>query len=316
MTASETVHLFTCRAWLRATPSMTASLSATCRCGLAAIDVAGVARILPAGIGDEAASLAHQQHAGGQVPALQPELPEAVVAAGGDPGEVERRGTEAADAGDLRHQHAERAGEGQASLRRDRGERDAGGEHRILQLAPGGDAQAPLVDEGADALLGPEHLIDRGGVDQAGRKFAAAIRQPPFQPDADRPVRNAVQEVGGAVERIDHPAPRPVLRARGAGFLHQEGVAGTRLVQFLAQRLLGAHVGLRDEVGRALHRDLQLLDLVEVAQQPLRRLLRRVGHHRQVRGEAKRHGGLPVSPWRAPRSCRPRSSPRSSRRSR
>ena len=204
---SEALIFFTCPDGCVPTPSITASLSAACRCGIGRDHVAGVARILARGIGDEAARLAHQQHAGGQVPALQSELPEPVVAAGGDPGEIECRRAEAADAGDLRHQHAERAGERQPSLRGDRGERDAGGEHRLLQLAAGGDAQAAFVDEGAAALLRPEQLIDRRGVDQAGRQFGAAVGQPAFQPDADRPVRDAVQEVGGAVERIDHPAP-------------------------------------------------------------------------------------------------------------
>ncbi len=119
--------------------------------------------------------------------------------------------------------------------------------------------------------------------------FRGAVRQAPLQPDADRPVRHAVQEVGGSVQRVDDPAPGPVLRPGGAGFLHQEGVAGARLVQFLLQRLFGAQIGLGDEIGRAFDADLQLLDFGKVAQQPLRRLLGGVGHDGQMRGEAEGH---------------------------
>src|SRR5690348_13090261 len=52
-------------------------------------------------IADEAASLADQQDAGGDVPEIQVLFPEAVEAAGRDPGEIERRGAVAADAGDF-----------------------------------------------------------------------------------------------------------------------------------------------------------------------------------------------------------------------
>ena len=52
-------------------------------------------------IGDEAAGLAHQQDAGRHVPRRQVALPVDVEPSGGDPGEVERRGAEAAQAGDL-----------------------------------------------------------------------------------------------------------------------------------------------------------------------------------------------------------------------
>ena len=51
---------------------------------------------------DEASGLADQKQAGGDVPELKVFLPEAVIAAGGDPGEIERRRSEASDSGDLR----------------------------------------------------------------------------------------------------------------------------------------------------------------------------------------------------------------------
>ena len=55
--------------------------------------------VLAVGVADEAAGLAQDDDAGGEVPGAQVALPEAVEAAGGDPGEVERGGAGAADAG-------------------------------------------------------------------------------------------------------------------------------------------------------------------------------------------------------------------------
>ena len=63
--------------------------------------------VAAAKIGDEAARLADQQDAGGDVPEVEILLPEAVEAAGGDPGEIERGRAEAADAGDFRRDRAE-----------------------------------------------------------------------------------------------------------------------------------------------------------------------------------------------------------------
>src|SRR5690349_18605554 len=102
--------------------------------GVSGYDLTGFARIPTSRVGGKPAGLTHQQNAGGQIPALQPQLPISVVAAGSDPGEVERRRTEPADAGDLRHQYAERTGECQTAWRGDGGKRDAGCEQRVLQL--------------------------------------------------------------------------------------------------------------------------------------------------------------------------------------
>ena len=78
-------------------------------------------------------------------------------------------------------------------------------------------------------------------------------------------MRDAVQEVGGAVERIDDPAVALIAAGVGAAFLAEEAVVGPRLGQFAAHDLLGAPVGGGDEIARALHRDLQVLDLAEIA---------------------------------------------------
>ena len=63
-----------------------------------------------------------------------------------------------------------------------------------------GDAQAAVVAPGALPLLGDIHGIVGGIVDEAGDDLALALQR-----DRDREHRDAVQEVGGAVERVDVP---------------------------------------------------------------------------------------------------------------
>ena len=214
---------------------------------------------------------------------------------------------------------AERAGEGQPPLRRDRGERDAGGEHRLLQVAPGGDAQAALVDEGAAALLRPEHLV-RPPARRSGRRPA------PMPPSGSRrsspmliaqcgmPCRKLVVPSSGSTTQRQVQ----LSRAGGAGFLHQEGVAGPRLVQFLAQRLLGAQVGLaRRSRDGPFTLTCSCSTSLKSRSSRFAAFCAAFGHH----GHVRRRGGAPsarppLSPWRAPRSCRPRCAPRCARRSR
>src|SRR5687768_13187507 len=86
-------------------------------------------------VADEAARLADQQYAGGDVPAVELFLPEAVVAAGGDPGEVERGRSEAAHPGDLRRdrvQYLLEAGKVALAL-----PRHAGGDQSVGEVAAG-----------------------------------------------------------------------------------------------------------------------------------------------------------------------------------
>ena len=78
-------------------------------------------------------------------------------------------------------------------------------------------------------------------------------------------MRDAVQEIGGAVERIDDPAVGLVGAGVRAAFLAEEAVIGPRLGEVLAHDLLGAAVGGGDEIARSLQRDLQVLDLAEIA---------------------------------------------------
>src|SRR3546814_7051478 len=81
------------------------------------------------------------------------------------------------------------------------GHRNAGGEHRLLQVAAARHAQPAVDQEGALALLGPEELVGQRLIDGTGDDLALLLGG-----DRDREVRDAVQEVQGAVERGDDPA--------------------------------------------------------------------------------------------------------------
>jgi hypothetical protein len=78
-------------------------------------------------------------------------------------------------------------------------------------------------------------------------------------------MRDAVEEVGGAVDRIDDPPRLGRIARDGAAFLKMEAPVGPGVAEFLYQRLLGALVGHRDKVCRSLSADLKLLDLAEVS---------------------------------------------------
>ena len=112
--------------------------------------------------------------------------------------------------------------------------------------------------------------------------------------DRDGELRNAVQEIGGAVERIDDPGVGLVGALALAAFLAEKAVAGPRLGQFGIQRLLGAAVGGGDEIGRALERDLQVLDLAEVALERARGLARGGDHDVEQGGVEHGARGLPA----------------------
>jgi hypothetical protein len=59
---------------------------------------------------------------------------------------------------------------------------------------------------------------------------------------------HAVEEIRGAIERVDDPARLGRVALDDAALLHQEPPIGACALQLLEQRLLGALVGDRDEV--------------------------------------------------------------------
>src|SRR3546814_7624972 len=70
-----------------------------------------------------------------------------------------------------------------------------------------------------------------------------------------------MQEIRGAVERVDDEARLALVALDLARFLHQETPAGARMAEFVVQGALGGLIGLRHEIGGPLLRHLQMLDL-------------------------------------------------------
>src|SRR6185503_11354657 len=95
--------------------------------------------------------------------------------------------------------------------------RQRAGYDRIDEPLARGDPDAAVVEERALAALCGEELVIGGIVDQPRDRRALA-----HQRDRDREVRNAVQEVGGAVERIDHPGVGLVAALAAAAFLAEK----------------------------------------------------------------------------------------------
>ncbi len=93
-------------------------------------------------------------------------------------------------------------------------------------------------------------------------------------------MRDAVQEVRGAVEGVHNPARGPRLPRLLAGLLHQEAETRARMCQFRLECGVRLAVGLADEVRRPLAGDLQVLNLAEVAAQCDGRFAARLVHHR------------------------------------
>ncbi len=138
--------------------------------------------------------------------------------------------------------------------------RQPAGDHAVAKVASPGDAQALIVEEGALAALGDVKLVIGRIIDQAGDHGAFAL-----QADRNRELRNAVQKIRGAVERIDDPGVALVVAFADAAFLADKAVARPRLGEVAMQHLLGAMIGHGDEIGRSLQRHLKIFDLAEVA---------------------------------------------------
>src|SRR5690606_5375053 len=206
-------------------------------------------------------------------------FPETVETPSGDPREIERGRAEPANPGDLR-----------AEGRQDprplvkipvRLVRDAGRDQRLTELAPRRDAQPGILQPGAAALLGPEALVGDRLVDEPGDHLAPAPAAWLGFLDGDRDgeMRNAVEEVAGAVERIDDPPRFRRIPFDRAPFLEDEAPVRPRRAQLVPQRSLRRLVGLRNEVRRALAAHLEVGDFAEVAAQAAAGLACGALHH-------------------------------------
>src|SRR6185436_9131350 len=137
------------------------------------------------------------------VPRREPELEEAVVDAGRRVREIERRGAAAADGPRVEEDLAEG---GEVDVQgRVSAEREAGGEKGARQALAVGDAQPLLAPPG----ITPEGAAAQAGaVDEPGERLvhdAGDGTPAPAAGDGGAEDRQPLQEVVGAVERVDDP---------------------------------------------------------------------------------------------------------------
>src|SRR3546814_401492 len=164
-------------------------------------------------ITDETARFAHQQNARRDIPDAETALPKSVKAASGNPGEVERGRTKAADARNLGRNGVKDLFElPEIAMTQ---ERNAGRKQRLRHIATRGDAEATILEPGALALFRPEAFVGQRLIDEAGHNLAIVLDR-----DRDGEMRDAVKEIGGAVQWIDDPAETRVLALLLADFLH------------------------------------------------------------------------------------------------
>ena len=142
--------------------------------------------------------------------------------------------------------------------------RNAAADDAVRQHAARSDAQAAIVEKCAATTLGRVELVGRRIENHAGDDLVIALER-----DRDGKQRNAVQEIGGAVERIDDPAMRAVGALDLFTFLAEEAVGGACLHQLVADDLLRLQIRLADEIARSLHGNLQVLHFAEIAAERL-----------------------------------------------
>ncbi|EEF93739.1 hypothetical protein CATMIT_01627, partial [Catenibacterium mitsuokai DSM 15897] len=167
---------------------------------------------------------AHHQRAGGDVPRLQAGFEVGVGAAAGDVGQVERGRAGAAHVFGVEQQvvQALEVGAGAGAFAR----REAGDQHRAVQVLAVGDAHALFVELHAAAAAGGEQVVAQRIEDHAVGRLAVFAQR-----DRHAEMRDAVQVVAGAVERVDHPGVARL--AERAVLFAEDGVVGRGAAEFL-----------------------------------------------------------------------------------
>src|SRR5690606_3837333 len=159
-------------------------------------------------------------------------FPKHVEAAGREPGHVDGNRAGAADTGNRRIDLGELA-QLQRIVGRSLG-LDASGSNGIREVAAVSNAQALTVSQpGASALFCRVELVHDRVVDYRSHDIVAALQR-----DGDGKERNSVEEIGGAVERVDDPGVLAVGAGNLAALFHQESIGRTRLAQLVIDDLL------------------------------------------------------------------------------
>src|SRR6185312_9494790 len=139
-----------------------------------------------------------------------------------NPGEIERGGAGAAHAGDAALHGGKFAPKfcGIAAPR----VRDSATDDAVGEIASSRHAQTALVQKAAAAALGDKKLIGDRIEDEGGDDIFVLHRR-----NRDRELRNAMEKIRRAVERIDDPGLRGVAARDLAALFHDEAEGRARL---------------------------------------------------------------------------------------
>ena len=207
-------------------------------------------------VGGDTACLLHQQRAGSEIPGLEIELPEAVIAARSDIGQVQRCRAGPPDASGLQHESFE-GGEVDVQVGKVT-EGEAGAEQRTVQVLALGNAQAAIVEVCSTAAAGGKQLVMHRIIDD---RMLQAVKVANGNGDAD--LWHAVDEVGGAIEGVNDPLE--VFIGDAAAFLGEDTMLGVGATDNLHDGRLGALIDVRDKVIVRFAGDADFIDPVEAA---------------------------------------------------
>ena len=193
---------------------------------------------------DLRAGLSRDEHARGEVPRREVELPVGVHLAGREPAEVERRAAAAADVPDPADQRRQHRALVVALLRR---VGEARGDEGRRQTVRHPRRDAVVVAHGARSGHGPVQPPRAGVEDDAHPDLASDLDR-----DGDGVGRIAVHVVGRPVQGVDDPA-HPARAVPRRPLLTEDGVVRAFVAQAVDDEALRRRVDLTDEVrGRDL----------------------------------------------------------------
>ena len=211
-------------------------------------------------LGDDAARLAHEQPAGGDVPGGEARLEERLAPAGRHVRQVERRGAHPPNARHVAHDAGERLEV--ARVIPASAMRDARRDDRAPQIGLARDGEPAVAEPGTAPLLGPENLVLHHVEHGTGHDLPLHLER-----DGHGEVGDPVEEVRRPVERVGDEARR--LPVAVAPLFEEQPIARVRGRERCAEDRLRAQVSAGDEVARPLLAHLDEVGAQEVLLQAL-----------------------------------------------
>ena len=132
-----------------------------------------------------------------------------------------------------------------------------GADQRVFHFLAAAHANLAVVERRAFAARCGEDILAHRIVDSGG--FHAALD---LHADRNAKLREAVQEIGRAVERVDDPDG--IGFALCAGFLGEDRVVGVVILDDFDDRVFCSTVGVTDEIVVSFLLDIELVELVEM----------------------------------------------------